>query len=162
MSAKLFFSLLLLLGLLASCSSQGGRAAWTEEDEWYTGSPQGEEPYWSWPKVDSSQIHEVVESQHPEAEALLQDVSILELAPEQATRFIDKPLPDVPGTKPYLVRGLYLNRGTGRFMVYTSGDQLAVHHGSLGKRAVPMKRQALVLQLEQGPKEVFVFCSMAE
>lgn len=63
---------------------------------------------------------------------------------------------------PYLTRGLYLNRGTGRFSVYISADQLVVHHGSLGASAVPMKRQALVLQLEQSPAEVFVYCSMAK
>jgi hypothetical protein len=68
----------------------------------------------------------------------------------------------VPGTKPYLTRGVYLNRGTGGFSVYILEDQLLVRHGSFGRSAVPMKRQALVLQLEHSPTEVFVTCSMAE
>jgi hypothetical protein len=46
--------------------------------------------------------------------------------------------------------------------VYLAQDQLVVNHGSLGSSAVPMKRQALVLQLERMPAEVFVACSMAE
>jgi hypothetical protein len=104
----------------------------------------------------------VIESKEFNAERLLQDVSSVELTSQQAVEFIGKALPHVPGTKPYLTRGLYLNRGTGRFSVYVLADQLVIHHGSLGSSAVPMKRQALVLQLEQSPVEVFVYCSMAK
>jgi hypothetical protein len=68
----------------------------------------------------------------------------------------------VPGTKPYLTRGVYLNRGTGGFSVYILEDQLLVRHGSLGHSGVPMKRQALVVQLKRKPAEVFATCSMAE
>jgi hypothetical protein len=86
----------------------------------------------------------------------------VELTSQQAVEFIGKALPEVPGTKPYLTRGVYLNRDTGRFSVYILADQLVVHHGSLGSGPSSMKRQALVLQLDQSPAEVFVTCSMAE
>jgi hypothetical protein len=104
----------------------------------------------------------VIESLEPRAEELLQDVAIVGLSREQTAEFIGEALPELSGTKPYLARGVYLNRGTGSFSVYILEGQLLVHHGSLGRNAVPMKRQALVLQLEHNPTEVFVACSMAE
>jgi len=70
--------------------------------------------------------------------------------------------PEAMSTKPYLVRGVYLNRITGRFLVYLLGDQVRVHHGSMGSRAVPMKRQALVVQLEAAPKEIYVTLSIVQ
>jgi hypothetical protein len=62
----------------------------------------------------------------------------------------------VPGTKPYLTRGIYLAKGTGSFSVTVFEDQLMVVHGSLGSGGYPMNRQALVLQLEEAPSEVLV------
>ena len=68
----------------------------------------------------------------------------------------------MPDTTPYLVRGLLLNRATGGFTVYVLEDQVVVYHRSLGRSAVPMTRQPLVLQLQQPPQEVYVAVSMAE
>jgi hypothetical protein len=137
------------------------RRAWTTKDSWYADLPENV-PSWNWPSLDRARIHEVIESKEVEAEELLQDVSIVQLSSEEAAEFIGEALPEVPGTKPHLTRGVYLNRATGAFSVSTQEDQLRVHHDSLGRRAVPMKRQALVLQLERKPTEVFVTCSMAE
>jgi hypothetical protein len=104
----------------------------------------------------------VTASKTADAVSLLQDVSSVALTDQQAAELISDSLPDLAGTEPYLVRGLLLNRETGGFTVYTSGDQVVVHHGSLGGGAVAMTRQPLVLQLEQDPVEIFVVCSMAE
>ena len=90
------------------------------------------------------------------------DVSIIELSRQEAAEFTGGAPEEVPNTQPYLVRALYLNRETGRFSAYLAQDQLVVHHDSLGSSAVPMKRQALVLQLGRVPVKVFVSCSMAE
>jgi len=57
---------------------------------------------------------------------------------------------------------VYLNRGTGKFIVVPVGNELLVEHGSLGRSAVPMKRQALILRLSQKPETVYVSCSMDE
>jgi hypothetical protein len=159
MNVKGLFTCILLSGMLISCSQQRAGAA---EDLWYKPPPSESPLYWTWPELDRTRIHEVTESKEPDAERLLQDASIVELTDQEAVELIGKALADAPGTKPYLTRGLYLNRGTGRFSVYVLEDQLVVHHGSLGSSAVPMKRQALVLQLEQSPAEVFVTCSMAK
>ncbi len=161
-------SLLPLLALIAHATSGCGlslfstsHGAWTSKDSWYADLPE-DVPSWNWPSLDRARIHEVIESREAEAQKLLHDVSIVQLTNEEAAEFIGEELPDVPGTQPYLTRGVYLNRATGAFSVYILEDQLRVHHRSLGRRAVPMKRQALVLQLERKPAEVYITCSMAE
>ena len=158
MNAKVFLACVFLSGTLICCSRH---RAWTTEDSWYEAPPSGTS-YWEWSELDRTRIHEVLESRQPDAEALLQDGSIVEFSSQEAAEFIGEALSNLPGTKPYLTRGVYLNRGTGSFSVYNSGDQLVVHHGSLGSSAASMKRQPLVLQLEQRPGEVFVTCSMAQ
>jgi hypothetical protein len=65
-------------------------------------------------------------------------------------------------TKPYLVRGLVLSEGTGSFSACLKDPTLWVYHGCLGRHAVPMKRQPVVVFLEQEPKTVYVDVSMAE
>lgn len=146
--------------VLYGCASN--HRAWTTQDSWYNAAPPETPPRREWEQLDRARIHEVLESKELQAEVLLQDVSVVELSAEQAAEFIGEALPDQPGTQPYLARGVYLNRGTGSFSVYILENQLLVHHASLGRRAVPMKRQALVLQLEQKPQDVFLTCSMAE
>jgi hypothetical protein len=64
--------------------------------------------------------------------------------------------------KPYLVRGLYLNEGTGAFSVCFRDTTLWVAHGSLGSHAVPMKRRPLVVFLEHAPTKVYVSVSITE
>ena len=138
------------------------RRSSTAEDSWYTGLPTESPLNRTCPELDPARIHEVTEASEPLAEQLLQDVSIVALTAEEAAAFVGAPLSEVPGTRPYLLRGVYLNRETGRWSVCILEDQLLVYHGALGSSAVPMKRQALVLQLEREPREVFVACSMAE
>jgi hypothetical protein len=163
------FASLLPLATLVICAMSGcrpgssstSRRAWSEEDTWYRAPPSGTH-LWEWSELDRDRVHEVIVSKKADAEGLLQDVSSVALTGQHAAEFIGGPLPDRPGTKPYLTRGVFLNRETGGFTVYTSGHQVVIHHGSLGRGAVPMSRQPLVLQLEQEPVEVFVVCSMAE
>lgn len=149
---------ILLSGTLIGCVS---RRAWTTEDSWYN-PPPTEALVGQGQRLDRARIHEVLESKQAEVEELLEDVSVVELTDEQAVEFVGQELPEVAGTKPYLTRGVYLARETGSFPVTVYEDQLVVHHGSLGSGGYPMGRQALVLQLERAPAEVFVTCSMAK
>jgi len=136
-------------------------------DAWYTDEhPSGSDisefatPR-KWTQLEREHFGQVRGEHLAEAEKLLQDAPAVELTLEQATRFLEK-LPKAPaGTKPYLVRGLVLYRGTGNFTLYTSGTQLYVHHGSLGHELPPQMRQPLIAFLGFAPSKVFVACSLA-
>jgi hypothetical protein len=153
-------ALVLAGAALGGCASDG--RAWSSEDSWYNAPPPETPPRWQWEELDRARIHEVMASREPQAEELLADLAIVALSNEQAAELLGRTLAEVPGATPYLSRGVYLNRETGGFSVYVLEDRLLVHHTSLGRSAVPMKRQALVLQLARQPADVFVTCSMAE
>jgi hypothetical protein len=146
-----FVSVVLLAGLLVGC-----RPVSVEREAWYRAPPTDGDLYWTWPKLDQAHLHEVMEERQEEAQARLKEAALIELTAEQAAGYIGHPLPAVPGTLPYLVRSLYRNPGMGQFVVYTSGEQLVVQHGSLGSGRAPPGRRALVLQLEYQPSEVYV------
>lgn len=147
---------LLLAFVLEAC---GHRAA-TEIDSWARSSSGVD--FTKAKLLDNSGVQLVPERMESEAETMLSDVGCVELSPEQVHHFLGRSLSPVPGNKPYLVRGVYLNPATGGFSVKVLDDKLRVHHSCLGSSAVPMKRQALIVQLERMPKEVYVGCSMAE
>jgi hypothetical protein len=96
------------------------------------------------------------------AEEQLHDVASVEISAERATEFTGRPVSPRAGSSLFLVRAVYLNRSTGKFIVVPVGNELLVEHGSLGRSAVPMKRQALILRLSQKPERVYVSCSMDE
>jgi hypothetical protein len=150
---------LLLAGLLAACAEDN--RAWTTQDSWYKPAPV-DVSLAQWPLLDRARLHKVIAEEEAAAEKLLQDVPVVELTAQQAADLIGKPLPDATGAKPYLVRAVALNRQTGQFLVNVAGEQLAVYHRSMGSKAVPMTRQALVLQLERAPAEAFAGASMAQ
>jgi hypothetical protein len=114
-------------------------------------------------RLDEARIHPVNSSHELWAEAILANVSFAEITAEQAEQCTGGTLPSIPGTKPYIVRGVYLNRGTGQFEIRVwPNNNIEVFHGCLGDHPVPMKRQVLVLQLENPPNQVFVSCRMIE
>lgn len=145
----------LLASLLVACAPKS-----FEPDPWYR-VPE-DASYRQWPELRGGRLHEVAESKLDEAVAQLEEVSIVELTEQEAEGLLGKPLPGSPGTTPYLVRAVFLNKGTGRFLIYMSGDQIAVFHGSLGGGERAMGRQPLVLQLEELPAEVYVTARMVE
>ncbi|MCL4297934.1 MAG: hypothetical protein KJ077_19480 [Anaerolineae bacterium] len=157
MTARLFCACLLFIGLLAACRDD--RAA-TTTDSWYNPPPAKIYPLTGWQALDFKRLHQVVAAQQPTAEKLLENTAALEITAQQAADLLGQPLPAVPGTKPYLTRAVYLNPGG--FSVYSRNEQLLISHASMGHSPVPMKRQALILQLAQPPVEIFVTCSMAE
>jgi hypothetical protein len=64
--------------------------------------------------------------------------------------------------QPYLVRGLCLIEGTGRFTAYFHDSILWVSHGCLGRQAVPMRRRPVIIFLEDRPTKVYVDVHMVE
>lgn len=148
---------LLLLGC-EKANSSGGQ--WTTKDSWYHPATKTyDEPSHTLP---DKEFLKVTASNFPRAEAMLKDQAIVPLSLKQAGNFVNHPLKQVPGKSTFLVRAVYLNAGTGAFLLNLQGNRLFVTHGSLGHHAVPMKRQALVVFLQKQPDEVFVDCMMAE
>jgi len=68
--------------------------------------------------------------------------------------------------KPYLVRGVVLNEGSGaRFVAYLDGTELWIEHPlrqtDLSHR-LPMKRRPIVVFLERAPTQVRVLMDVSE
>ena len=157
MNVKPLIVCVLLVGLLVGCRG----ASTPSVDGWYRAPPEEQPFYWDWPELDPTRIHVVPEGQQAAAQGLLERDALVEIAPQQAAELLGQALPDAPGTTPYLVRGLCRNPGTGKYVVYVGDDEIAVYHGSLGSGSPPMMRQALVLQLEKRPGEVYVLSSVS-
>jgi len=148
-------SITILLGV-AVLSCAGGRA-WTKADPWYAPPPdtlpRGQE-------LEASQVFVVPESHKAEATALLQGATVVELDREVAASWVGAVVGGTGDEKPFLVRGVYLNPS--HFSVRQAPGVLHVHASCLGRHAVPMRRQPLVVLLRERPREVYVTCSMAE
>ena len=64
------------------------------------------------------------------------------------------------GEKPYLVRALYGNGATGRYVVFWKDDALVVGHASLGP-SNPPTRSALIVCLSHAPGKIYGSVSFA-
>jgi hypothetical protein len=116
-----------------------------------------------WQELDSKSYTRV----HPAALELavsqLRDRVFLQLDSSQLRYFAGDGWACQQTQRPFLVRGLLLNEGTGSFQVRVSPDaRVHVHHGSLGRNSPPFTRQPLVICLSAQPLEVRVTSSMAE
>ena len=149
-----FFIALLLLcvGLLVSCWLAGGK-----DDAWYSPSAAGE----AGTDVSTDvRFFEVRALQRAEAARLLTDEVIVPLGGDKLGQFGDSPVPE--GMRPFLVRALAVNRGTGKFRVYQKGSALVVEHDSLGHGSKPQERSALVVFLKEKPAKVYVEVHVVE
>jgi hypothetical protein len=96
-----------------------------------------------------------------EALARLADSPWVTVSPQEAKEYTGRAF-DGPGGELVLLRALSLNEGTGRFELAWRAGAVRVHHGCLGRYAVPQKRRALVARLPALPTEVYVDHSMVE
>jgi hypothetical protein len=148
--------------LLGGCIDH---SAWTVADTWFTSQLSGHPEYpWNnvtWEQLPRDYFQEVACAHEAEAEKLLENVTVLEISPEQFALFAGKAISVPAGRRPFLVRGVYLNE-SGAFRISIRADLLLVDHGCMGRHAVPMKRRCLVVLLERAPKQAFVTCVMVE
>ena len=151
-------SSLVLLGLLG-CA--GSHRAWTTADSWYHAT-QDTSRFWQADRLPDADVMQVAPDKMAEAQKQLREAACVGLSSQRASELVGQRVESVSGKRLFLVRGVYLNRGTGRFMVVPVGSELMVEHGSLGHSPVPMKRQALIVRLSQKPETVYVTCSMDE
>lgn len=148
----------LLALVFAGCAGTG---MWTSRDSWHRPLPEGVSTL-GWEVLDDGFVRPVSPERQPGARKRLEAASFVELSREDAKALAAPPAGDVSGRRPFLVRGVVLNEGTGGFWVTRKGGRMSVHHGCLGRRPVPMERRAVVVYLERPPDEVYVTCSMDE
>jgi len=117
-------------------------------------NPEAQTLFIDWAQVKASTSYE--------AERRLAGSEFVLISDEDANRYLAAPLKAGASLKLFLVRGLYLNRDTGHFIVTFDGKDLFVFHGSLDRSAVPMKRQPIIVALPTPPLHVYVTASMAE
>jgi hypothetical protein len=155
-------TLLLLAAILggAAVVVSAQEAVWTRRDLWYTGLPEGEDPFRSWVPVPHDRYFPVDLEASARAEALLRDVPFTLLSPSAVSQFARAARSPGAGHQPYLLRGVVLNESAGRFSLYSSRGRLLVSHDSLGHHPVPMVRRPLVAYPPEAPLKVFVVCGM--
>jgi hypothetical protein len=158
--------IIVLLALVAShfaLARADDHRAWDRVDAWY--DPPADTMTFvrgGVMEMNRAKIHEVAESHQKEAIELLRDASCVLVSDEAASVFLGGKLPEHASERFYLVRAVRLNPLMGSFSVRELEGQLLVQHDSLGRSLLPMKREALLLQLKNQPKRVFVTCGMAE
>ena len=147
----------------ASPPSPDDHKSWTTTDPWFSPRPEGGEAE-EWEELPRDRIIPVADDQAVVTERLLSQTPIVEVDDATASRFTGTKLRSPVGMRPYLVRGLYLNRWTGGFFVQvdSKGERLDVIHASLGRFAVPMKRLPLIIVVPTKPQTVYVQVRMAE
>jgi len=154
----------LLLVIASGCGEVSERSggAWTTQDSWYR-EPDGEllwDLYDS--PLDRGRFAPVQELNRAAAEELLRDGPFLQIDAEKANELVGSELGSDGDGECYLLRGLYLQEGTGSFTVYAREGRVLVHHGCLGSGPVPMNRTAVVARLSDPPIEVYTMCTMDE
>ena len=154
----------LLLVILPGCGRMSERSsdAWTTQDSWYR-APETElllDLYET--PLDEARFAPVQESSRAAAEELLRDDPFLKIDAEKANELVGSEVGSEGDGEYYLLRGLYLQEGTGSFTVYARGGQVLVYHGCLGRSPVPMNRRAVVARLSEPPTDVYITCGMDE
>jgi hypothetical protein len=160
------FQRLCALSLLVVYSVWAGenRVPWTSVDKSWYHPPQSDDfaRFRKAAPLPDSAVIEVTPAQLARAEKVLRQAPSIGISSQRASAFVGRNVESVDGQRWYLIRAVCLNRGTGAFSVTQLGHDVLVEHGSLGRSAVPMQRQALVVRLPERPGVVFTSCSMAE
>jgi hypothetical protein len=158
-NATLILSLF-LVGLLG-CAQTQTHHAWSSADSWFH-PPNEWSRFRQAQNLPATDVVEVLPDRLVAAEEQLRDIACVAVSSERAADLTGQKIEAGAGTTLFLVRAVYLNHATGRFSVVPVGRDLLVEHGSLGRSAVPMKRQALVVRLPRKPEVVYVTCEMDE
>ena len=136
-----------------------GGAIWTSKDSWYAPSPDS---YGSHDVlIPRNQFHELDSLHAAIGVKMLEGVPIIPLTRKQSADF-GVTLTTGDSLKPYLVRALSLEKGTGGYEPSSTGDTLLILHGSLGRGPGEMHRNCLIVELKTEPHVVYVEVSLAE
>jgi hypothetical protein len=157
---RLALCLMALMPILGC--GDGDHRAFTSMDAWYRLPPLDLLNAEDVMHLDRRDFALVADGKQTEARALLENVSWKKLSPPEAENLLGKPLEGPAAGELVLLRAVILNERTPVFEVSWRDGAVVVHHGCLGRKALPMKRRALVARLPSVPKEVYAHCSMAE
>jgi hypothetical protein len=105
-------------------------------------------------QIPDTAFFEVPVSKFDAAAAWLQDKAFISQRANGARYFGHADFVCSGGSKPYLVRALYENGGTGVFELAWVGDALIVQHESLGSEGTIMK-SALFACLSKEPTQIY-------
>ena len=150
----------LLLILLASslvCAAPDIK----DGDDWVH-RPSGKFTWPDWTDLPETDIYEVVATK--ETSALISELADKEFAlitEDTARHYTGHYFRCPAGKKPYLVRAVYGQGGTGGYEIYKRGKELLVHHHSLGG-ATLVNKSALVVNLDFNPVSSYTFLELAK
>ena len=112
--------------------------------------------------VPEDRIFEVSDEFELEAERALENESVVAINNDRAKKTARNTFKATEGYTPFLVRGLFYSKATGKWRVYQHGERLQVAHNSLGGGQAEMRRQALVILLQSKPTVLYTFCSAVQ
>lgn len=133
------------------------RAPWSAADPWYRAPP--EDFNWTERRVWSG-IYEVPDARLRQAQRLLESQSVVELQPKEALLYAGRIVRPPRGYKPYLIRGLGLDR-RGQYSIVMSGKAAVVVCETLAAPPSPMQKRPLVAFLPSKPEKVYVTLNSA-
>lgn len=146
-----------ILALIAMFMS---RQSWNKSlDEWTQPAPEGsfasEETY-------SVFFLEIDPEKREEAVQKLSEKECVQLTIEEVRYFSSYNSAQYPNSKPFLVRALAANEGTGKYYVHCENGALRIMHGSLGSSAKFSNRSGLIAWLQEMPSQVYVEIHVAK
>lgn len=150
---SLFTALFMAACVCQAADDQAGRA-------WLRPPPGN--AYAEWVPLPETDVYEVVASK--EIVALIRDLPakpFAALSEDTAKYFTGHYYRAGRGKKPFLLRAVYGQGGTGGYKVSRRGNDLLVSHRSLGHHTAYHK-SALVVNLDFTPRRVYIEISMAE
>lgn len=157
--AALILSAIFFFVGCGTTDSSTERLAFTSADPWFR-APPNEFIGAGFTEIPNGDFGQVTFSED-DALKRLTDSPFVELTARDAASYLGRPLEGKDGHL-ILLRAVVLNEGTEGYWVTWLNGMVRVHHASLGKHPVPMKRRAIVARLPAVPTEVYVDCSMAE
>jgi hypothetical protein len=129
---------------------------------WLEAAPSSMGGFGKWVKISDRAFFEVPASKLDAAETSLSNVTFLAQSSGDPAYFGRPDFQCTAPSKPYLVRALYINGGTGSFSLYWADSSLVVAQGSLGSPDAPTpNKSVLVACLSKEPKAVYSVLSSA-
>jgi hypothetical protein len=148
---------MLSVAILASAALLGCSATTRISDSW--ANPLRQHLDSDWVQLPPSDLQAVSREQRARASDVLETREWLAISANYA-QVLTGESPRA-GRVAYLLRGLCIGCGSGRFNVHRRETQLYVHHSGLAARQTPTTKWPVVVWLDEYPTQLFVEASAA-